>query len=428
MLIKEIAGGKISSEIVDVYPQPKGPVKISVTWKNITRLTGKEINSDIVRSILLDLGIRILTEDGIGMELEIPTFKTDVQREADVIEEILRIYGYDYIEMPGRLKSSLSFANKPDPEELRNLVSDLLTSRGFHEIMNNSLTRSKYVEESSWMNPAENVRLVNPLSSDLNVMRQTLLFGGLETIAYNTNRKNPDLKLYEFGRTYRFTPPSQGVKPTLENYREKEYLALWMTGLKQPESWRTGSTNNDLFDLKESILTILSRLGFDMKALEISESHDDAFQESLTIAFQNSGIVNLGRLSKKLLKLFDLKQDVYYAEFNWEGIIEMIKGIHVDYRELPRFPEVRRDLALVLDKSVTYEELRQAAFQADRHILRAVNLFDIYEGDKIGAGKKSYAMSFILRDDEKTLTDQVIDKTMEKILRNFKEKFNAAIR
>jgi phenylalanyl-tRNA synthetase beta chain len=201
-----------------------------------------------------------------------------------------------------------------------------------------------------------------------------------------------------------------------------------MTGLKQPESWRTGSTNNDLFDLKESALTIFSRLGFDMKALEISESHDDAFQECLTIAFRNSGIVNLGRLSKKLLKLFDLKQDVYYAEFNWEGIIEMIKGIHVDYRELPRFPEVRRDLALVLDKSVTYEELRQAAFQADRHILRAVNLFDIYEGDKIGAGKKSYAMSFILRDDEKTLTDQVIDKTMEKILRNFKEKFNAAIR
>jgi phenylalanyl-tRNA synthetase beta chain len=427
LLIKQVAGGKISSEIADFYPHPKGPAKISVTWKNIARLIGQDIQHEAVRSILSDLGIRIITEDGIAMQLEVPTFKTDVLREADIIEEVLRIYGYDYIEMPGRLKSSLSFATRPDPEVLRNLVADLLTSRGFYEIMNNSLTRSKYCEDVSWMDPTKNVLLLNPLSSDLNVMRQTLLFGGLETIAYNINRKNPDLKLYEFGRTYAVNQPA-GAKPNLGNYSEQEYLALWITGNRQTESWRDSSAGSDLFDLKETVIAIFTRLGFNTQELEISESHYDSFQECLGISFGKSDVVRLGRLSKKLLKLFDLKQDVYYAEVKWEMFIELVKNIRTDYREIPRFPEVRRDLALVMDKSVTYEALKQAAFQAECSILRNVNLFDIYEGDRIEEGKKSYAMSFILRDDEKTLTDQVIDKTMERILRSFTEKFNAVIR
>ena len=428
LLIRELAGGKISSEVVDIYPVPAEPAVISVRWNNINRLIGKEIAHDAIKSILTDLGVRIEREYAETITLIIPTFKTDVTREADVIEEILRIYGYDFIEMPGQLRSSLSFSNKPDPEKIRNLVSDLLTSRGFNEIMNNSLTRSRYAEESPWLDAGNNVFLLNPLSSDLNVMRQTLLFGGLETILYNQNRKTSDLKLYEFGRTYKIYPEKKKPGQSLAQYDEHECLAIWITGKREPESWRTDDSKVDYFDLKACVHSILARLGFDMDNMDKSKLTDDLFEEGMTYSYHRLTLVKFGRLKKKELRRFDLKQEVMYADFEWEKIIGLLPGNKVEYKEVAKFPEVRRDLALVLDMSVSFEELEQVAYQAEKHILRDVSLFDIYQGEKIGPGKKSYALSFILRDDEKTLTDQIIDKTMDNILRAFQDKFHASIR
>jgi phenylalanyl-tRNA synthetase beta chain len=429
LLIQELAGGEVSSEIVDNYPNPIVPAKVHLRWKNVDRLVGEEIGHDLVKSILGDLGIRIEDESAEVVSLVIPAFKTDVTREADVIEDILRIYGYDSVAMTSQLRSSLSFSPKPDPERIRNMISDLLCSRGFYEIMNNSLTRSKYADESAWLDSGRSVRLLNPLSNDLNVMRQTLLFGGLESIAFNQNRKATDLKFFEFGRTYKTAvTESQDEKNTLPGYNEHERLAIWVTGKREPESWRTGGEKSDIFDVKMAVHAILMRLGFDISALNQSVFSDDLFEEGIEYVLQNETLVKFGTLRKKEIKRFDLKLDVGYADFAWETAIKMITGNKVSYAEVPKFPEVRRDLALVLDPQVTYEELEKAAYQAERKILRSVSLFDIYQGDKIAAGKKSYAVSFLLRDDEKTLTDQVIEKTMEKILRSFEEKFHATLR
>jgi phenylalanyl-tRNA synthetase beta chain len=428
LLIRELAGGKISSEIIDIYPEPVEPIKIQVSWKNINRLIGKEIEHDIIKSILADIGIIVEQESVKGLSLIVPTFKTDVTREADVIEEILRVYGYDSVEMPGQLRSSLSFSNKPDPERVRDLISDMLSSRGFNEIMNNSLTRAKYAEESPWLDAGNSVKLLNPLSNDLNVMRQSLLFGGLESITYNQNRKTSDLGLYEFGRIYQLSPDKKITGNSLAHYSEHEHLALWITGRQLSESWRTGDDKADFFNMKEVVHGILLRLGFNLDKIEKSTFTDDLFEEGLSYNYKHSNLVRFGQIKKKEIKRFDIKQDVLYADFRWEKIIGLISENKTSYTEIPKFPEVRRDLALVLDLSVTYEELEKAAFQAEKHILRGVSLFDIYQGEKIGPGKKSYAISFLLRDDEKTLTDQIIEKTMDKILRTFQEKFHATIR
>jgi phenylalanyl-tRNA synthetase beta chain len=427
MLIREIAGGKISSEIVDVYPVPVEPVKVNMTWGNIFRLIGKKIEKSTIKSILADLGISMISEKEDEIEVSVPTFKTDVQREADIIEEVLRIFGYDNIEMPGRLRSSLSFAPKPDPERLRNMVSEMLTSRGFNEIMNNSLTRSKYTEEATWLDDSLSVRLLNPLSADLNVMRQTLLFGGLEVIAFNINRKNSDLAIYEFGRVYRLVGEGDGEQE-LDGFIENNNLSLWMTGRRQPENWRTPRAEADLYDLKENVLVVFERLGLPPGEVAISEESKEPYQEGLAVFFQKKLVGRIGKLSKKLLKNFDIKQEVMFAELDWQLMLSLVSGRKVDYKGIPKFPEVRRDLALVLDNKVTFDELKNTAFQTEKHILRTVNLFDVYVGDKIAAGKKSYAISFILRDDDKTLTDQVIEKTMDRILRSFQEKFGAVIR
>ncbi len=428
LLIKELAGGRIASEVRDVYPDPAEPAIIAAHWKNISRLIGKELDHDIIKNILHDLGILVLDENDKSIILAVPTYKSDVTREADVIEEILRIYGYDFIEMPGQLRSSLSFSNKPDAEKLRELASSMLSSRGYLEIMNNSLTRSRYAEESPWLDEQHSVRLLNPLSADLNVMRQTLLYGGLETIAYNQNRKSGDLRLYEFGRTYQFFASERKEGENLSPYKEQEQLGIWLTGRQDAESWRTGDEKTDFFNLKAAVHDVLMRLGFNIGWFHKSHIADELFEDGLEYAFRQQHLVKFGLLRKKETRRFDLKAEVFYAEFDWEQIVSLTAGLGVSYKELPKFPEVRRDLALVLDQSVTYEELEQAAYQVEKKILRGVSLFDIYQGDKIGPGKKSYAMSFILRDDEKTLTDEIIEKTMERILNVFREKFQATIR
>jgi phenylalanyl-tRNA synthetase beta chain len=304
----------------------------------------------------------------------------------------------------------------------------MLSSQGFNEIMNNSLTRSKYAEERAWLDTANSVFLLNPLSQDLNVMRQTMLFGGLETIAWNQNRKTSDLKLYEFGRTYLLDPGQKNAGKSLARYDEHEHLALWITGKRQPESWRTNDLKIDFFDLKAFVHGIFTRLGFNPDKIGKSYFTDDLFDEGTAYSCSQVTLVRFGWLKKKELKRFDLKQDVIYADFDWEKVIGLLSENVVTYREVAKFPEVRRDLALVLDSSVKYEEVEKAAYQAEKHILKGVSLFDVYQGDKIGPGKKSYAISFLLRDDEKTLTDQIIEQTMDKILRAFQEKFHASIR
>lgn len=427
VMIRELAGAKISSDITDFYPSPVKPATVTVSLANVRRLVGMPIPVENIKSILVDLGVEILEAQDQSLKLSVPAFKSDVYREADIIEDILRIYGYDQVEMTTQLRSSLSFSTIPDRERLLNIISDLLAGRGFTEIMSNSLTRSRYMDDHAWPGKAGQVRLLNPLSSDLDVMRKSMVFGGLEAIAYNINRKSADLKIFEFGRTYRLNE-DPGIETPLKGYMEKEYLSMWMTGRKEAESWRTGDNRADFFDLKETLLAAFTRLGFKSSDLSYVTLSGEMYAEGMSVRVHGRDVASFGRLSAKLLKGFDIRQEVYYAEMDWHVIMSSVAGNKVAYRELPKYPEVRRDLALVLDEGIAFGDLRDAAFHAEKRLLRSVSLFDIYKGDKIPAGKKSYALSFILRDDEKTLTDQVIEKTMDRILQHFREKFQATLR
>jgi phenylalanyl-tRNA synthetase beta chain len=428
MMIKEIAGGAISSEIVDIYPEPIGNKLVTIYYKNVDRLVGKRIERNAIKSILKDLGIQLVKEQSDGLVLSIPTFKVDVTREADVIEEILRIYGYDNVDMPGRLKSSLSFAIKPDTENIRSLVSDMLTSKGYTEVMNNSLTRSKYTVEIPGYDPEENVQILNPLSSDLDVLRQSLLFGGMESIVYNINRKIPDLKIFEFGRIYRYDKKADVSSDALKSYREYEHMAVWMTGRKYNESWNTGNDMVQFYDLKAAVKSILERLGFDLLKLDKQATGKDILSSGLSYGSNGEIFVQFGQVDEKVLRIWDIKQDVYYADFHWENMLRVLAGHVVKYSGVPKFPEVRRDLALVLDKNIPFAELEISAYETEKHILKSVSLFDVYEGDKIPEEKKSYAISFVLRDDKKTLTDNEIEEAMGRILKGFQGKFGAEIR
>jgi phenylalanyl-tRNA synthetase beta chain len=428
LLIKELAGGKVSSEIYDVYPEPIGNKLVTVSYQHIDRLIGKILDRNLINNILSDLEIQVVKEQKEGLVVSVPAYRVDVTREVDVIEEILRIYGYDNVELPGDLRSSISFALKPDTERLRNLISDLLTSGGFTEIMNNSLTRSKYSSEVPGFNPEKNVSILNPLSNDLDVMRQSLFFGGMESIIYNINRKIADLRIFEFGRMYRYDAKADTSRDELKPYKEYEHLALWMTGRKYPESWHTPDSTVGFYDMKSFVEIILNRLGFEVLKLELNTLDEGFFSNGLKYGSRDRTYVEFGQIDKKALKVWDIKQDVFYADFRWDNMLHALAGHAVKYSGVPKFPEVRRDLALVLDKDISFAELEQLAYKTERKLLRKVNLFDVYEGDKIPQGKKSYAISFILRDDEKTLTDKVIEKTMGKIQKGIENEFGASIR
>jgi phenylalanyl-tRNA synthetase beta chain len=427
LLIRELTGAQISSEIKDIYPEPVGNWNITLTYRNVTRLIGKIIEPREIKNILSNLGMKVILENPEGLTISVPTFKVDVRREADVIEEILRIFGYNNVELPHELRGSLSFSPDPDPENIRNIIADLLCNNGFTEIMNNSLTQSKYYEGQESFDAAKSVHILNPLSSDLNVMRQSLLFGGLETIAYNQNRKISDLKLFEFGRVYKFQPENSHGGP-LDRFAEHEHLGIFLTGRRAPESWRSPDQSSDVFDIKAIVGIILRRLGLNISDLEIQPVPKGIFTEGLQYVINQKIIVGFGTVSKKFLKDLDIKQDVFYAAFNWDETINQSSVMGVGYREIPRFPEVRRDLALLVDHSVPFADLNKMAFQTEKHLLKSVRLFDVYEGGNIGADKKSYAISFILQDEEKTLTDNVIEKTMQKLLRAFEHHFHATLR
>lgn len=417
LLIQEIAGGEISSEIVDIYPNEIKHFELELTYKKLDSLIGEKIEREAVKSILTDLEIEVVSETQTGLSLKVPPFRADVQREVDVIEEVLRIYGFNTVKIPSKLNTSISHSDEVNPEQIRNITSDLLSSNGFSEIMNNSLTKESYIHLISELNEQENVKILNPLSQDLNVMRQSLLFSGLENISYNINRKNQDLKLYEFGKTYH--------KVEGEN-QEKEHLMLLLTGKVNSENWNTTKDKTDFFVMKEKVEHILFRLGITkIKSEEISTY---GFSEGLMYKHKKNRLVCFGKVDKKIIKSFGIKQELYYADFNWDLILNLVLNTKIKYLEVSKFPSVKRDLSLLIDKEVTFKELNTIAKQTETKILKSVNLFDVYEGDKLPEGKKSYALSFILEDNTKTLTDKYIDKVMNKLISSYETKVGAEVR
>lgn len=426
LLIKEIAGGEISSEIIDIYPDPVADYKVDLTFSNLKRLIGKEIEKEKVKNILESLDIKIVKEDEEKLSLEVPTYRVDVQREVDVIEEILRIYGYNNIEISEHVNSSLSYSPKPDKEKIQNTISDILTAKGFNEIMCNSLTKADYYNDLESYKPANLVKIFNPLSNDLNVMRQTLLFGGLESIMYNRNRRNPDLKLYEFGNNY-YLKDSESEN-LLKKYNEEQHLAIFITGNKTEENWITKAEPTSFFLLKTYVENILKKLGFDLNQVKSKDVSSDIFVEGLSYQYNKNQLVNFGILNKKLLKTFNIDTRVYFAEFSWDNILKLSAKNSIRYTEIPKYPEVRRDLALLLNKEVKFANIKELAYKSERKLLKKVSLFDVFEGEKLGADKKSYAVSFILQDENKTLTDKQIDKIMNNFIRVFEQELGAQIR
>jgi len=426
LLIREIAGGKISSAISDVYPEKIRKVRVDVSFTNIDRLTGKKIDHDIIRRILALLDISVIEEKRDVMTLEIPTYRVDVHREADVIEEILRIYGYNNVEISEHVNSTLTWQEKPDREKVVNIICDMLSAGGFSEIMCNSLNPAVFYENDDF-NRNELVMLANPLSSDLNAMRQSLLYGGLSSVSRNLNRQNHDIRFYEFGFCY-FRRKSDKSFPGVDNYTETCSLDLFLSGNNGPQRWNHKSGPTGFFNIKASVEMILARLGIDPLCLSGGESNKGYFSESITWSSGKNLIAETGRISKQYLDKFDIGQDVYYAHIDWDIVLSLIKDHSVSYTELPKYPWVRRDLALLLDKSVKFARIREIAFRTEKHILREVDLFDVYESDTLGRNKKSYAVSFKLRDDLRTLTDKTIEKTMNTLIAAFEKEAGAKIR
>ena len=426
LLIKELAGGKISSDIVDIYPEKIEPFDVTVSFSNITRLIGEEIPKEQVVRILESLEIKIVEQTDEELKLKIPTYRVDVTREADVIEEILRVYGYNNVKIAEKVNSTLSYVQKPDKEKIQNLISDMLSSNGFSEMMANSLTKANYYKNKESYNEDETVTILNPLSQDLNAMRQTLLFGSLEAVIYNSNRKNSDIKLFEFGNTYKLKT-AEGNNP-IDKFYEEKHLSLVLSGYHDDEHWKSDKNEADFFHLKAYVELVLMRLGFDIDKIKSTFLSNDIFVEGLSKSYFNTDLVQLGMIDPKLLKQFDINFNVFYADFNWDNIIEAVKKLKFEFTTLSKHPEVRRDLSLLLDEKVTFAELKQAAFKADKKIMKRVDLFDFYKGDKIEQGKKSYALSFILQDADKTLTDKQIDKIMNKIQYIYEKQFGAVLR
>lgn len=429
LLIKEIAGGKITSEVLDVYPNPVVPSRINFLYETADRLIGKQIPQNVIKNILASLDFTFLEESQQALLLEVPPYRVDVTREADVVEELLRIYGYNNVELPGNLHSSIVASPKPDKEKLQNIASDFLSSRGFNEIMNNSLSRASYYQNEMFR-AASVVNILNPLSQDLGVMRQTLFFGGMETIAWNQNRKVQDLKIYEFGNVY-FKEDSAQKEDSLKlpGYREQRMLAVFITGNFQSESWYRKQNTATLFDLKAEVLELLVRMNIPVKEAVMEEIHKEAYWEAgLRYKVKEQVLFELGEVTRSLLKAFDVKQDVFYAAINWELALQLQNSQPIRYREISKYPEVRRDLALLINKDVKFSDIEKIAFTTERKILKKVILFDVYRDEKMSPGMKSYAVGFTLLDENKTLTDKDIDKSMERIAGALQKELNATIR
>ena len=428
LLMKELAGGTISSDITDICPEPVGDFVFDLSLARVDALIGKPIPEATVRTIIAALEVKILAErDGV-LTVAVPPYRVDVQREADLIEDILRIYGYNNVEIPMQVRSTLSYAPKPDRNRLMNLAADFLTANGFTEIMSNSLTKAAYYEDLTSC-PAERcVRILNPLSADLNVMRQTLLFNMLEAVGLNANRCNGDLCLYEFGNCYFYDESKRTEENRLAAYSEEYRLAIAVTGVATPQSWNAKPVKASFFTLRAVAEKLLRRFGIDIYALKTETLESDLFSEGLSLSLGGKELLQIGSVAAAIRRRTDVKQDVYYLEMNFDALVKSTKKLKIVAGELSKFPEVRRDLALLVDKSVTFSSLRDAAFAAERKLLKSVSLFDVYEGDKLPEGKKSYALSFILEDKTRTLDERTIERVMSNLTRQFEQKCGAQVR
>jgi phenylalanyl-tRNA synthetase beta chain len=427
-LIKELAGGTISSQIVDVYPEKIENNRIKVYYKNIDRLIGKQIDHDRILSILVSLDFEILDQTDEGMMLSVPTYRVDVTREADVVEEILRIYGYNNIELPKKINASLSYTPEPDNESLVNLCSDYLASRGYNEAMSNSLTKKDYYQNLESFPENKVVELLNPLSTDLNGMRQTLLFSGLETVAYNLNRQQNDLKFFEYGNCYQLKNDADKTKA--DAYLQSTHFGIFLTGQKESTNWSSGDAKASVYQLRSVLEGLLGRLGFKAADMQLSKlsSQNDLYSGALTYSINKKVLATAGIVKPSLLRQFDIKQEVFYGDINWGKVIELVVNNSTRFNEIAKFPAVKRDLSMVLDEGIEFAELKKVAFNVDRKILQQVDIFDVYKGKGIPEGKKSYALSFVLQDSAKTLTDKQIDKVMNNMMNAFKRDFDAEIR
>lgn len=416
ILIQEVAGGKITSDVVEVYPKKVEDFSVLLNFSHVSKIIGQEIPKDTIKKILVSLDIKVNSVSDTGLGLTIPAYRVDVQREIDVIEEILRVYGYNNIEFSKKFNATVANSPRTEDYKVQNVIASQLNSQGFHEMMANSLTTAAYAKLSNVLKEEHNVTMLNPLSSDLSTMRQSLLFSALEAISYNINRKNSDLKLFEFGKSYH---------KYLNGYEEHKHLTLSISGNRNKESWTTPQKGTDFFLLKGYAKGVLARLG--IEKISNAPVQSDVFSEGTSICYNNDTLVEMGVVKKSILKHFGIKQDVYYADFNWDLILKIITG-KIKYTEIPKYPEVRRDLALLIDEKTTYESIFNLARQTEKALLKDVNLFDVYQGDKLPQGKKSYALSFTIQDNTKTLTDAQIDKIMSKLQQTFETELGATLR
>jgi len=416
LLIQEVAGGEITSDVIDIYPKKIEDFTVFLNYEKAFKLIGQELPKETIKKILASLDIKVNSSSDAGLGLTIPSYRVDVQREVDVIEEILRVYGYNNINFTKKLNATVAKSSRTEDYKVQNIIASQLNSFGFHEMMANSLTTPEYIQLSEMLKEEYNVTILNPLSNDLSVMRQSLLFSGLEAISYNINRQNSDLKLFEFGKSYR---------KLLSGYNEKKHLTLFITGNRSNESWTNAQKTTDFFLLKGYITSILSRLGFNK--IQNLPTTTDFFKEGIALSFGNEILVELGTVKKSILKHFDIKQEVFYAEFNWDLIIKLLSN-KIKISAIPKYPEVRRDFALLVDTSVSFDSIYSIARQTEKSLLKDINLFDVYEGKNLSEGKKSYAVSFTIQDETKTLTDVQIDKIMSKLQNNFEKELGAILR
>lgn len=430
LLMQEYANATVSSKIADIYPNPIAKAEVSFSLDHMQNLIGREIPPQKVKQILHDLEIEIKSEKGQVWELSVPTNKVDVTRECDVVEEILRIYGYENIPLPDQMRSSLSFAQKPDPENLQNLIADYLADNGFREIMNNSLTPEAYYENNTDFPKENSVTILNALSKDLGVMRQTLLYGGLETLQYNINRKQQNLKLFEFGNIYQRKADKDPLAPVEQLYSEEKHLMIMLTGNTSSKTWEHPTQSVNFFQAKSIALNILQKLRINTDSLAVNSPSETYFEEGLSWCLKKNGenILSVGKLSEITTKAFDIRQEVFYADLHWTKLLNVMPRKDIQYSEISKFPEVKRDLALVLNTDITFADVEKTAWKTEKKLLQRIELFDAYQGENLEAGKKSYAISFFLQDVEKTLTEKQINKVMDNLIRAFENNLGATLR
>ena len=430
ILCKQLAGGKVSMEIKDVYPAPIADARVQLDYEYVDRLIGKKIGNDMIRSIVESLEMKVVSETEAGLELDVPAYRVDVQRPCDVVEDILRIYGYNNVEIPTQLKSSLTILGDEDKAyHHQNVISEQLVGCGFREILNNSLTKTAYYTELNHYTEETTVKVMNPLSSDLGVMRQTLLFGGLESICRNVNHKMPNLRFFEFGNCYHFSPEKKNDEDPIKAYTEEMHLGMWLTGKRVEGSWAHADEQSSFYELKAYVMNIFTRLGVNPGIVVVEKSDNNVFGKALALKARSGKVLcEMGTVSHKLLKKMDIDQDVFYADINWNNLMRAIKKNETLYHDISKFPSVSRDLALLIDKSVEFEQIEQIARQTEKKLLKSVELFDVYEGKNLPEGKKSYAVNFILQDETKTLNDKQIEAIMTKLINNLKQKLGAELR